>query len=103
MRKITDPSRVVFQDRCTLYQQSGTTKWYCRIKLEDGTWYRLATNEIELSKARDKAIDLFYEAKLKAKNKLPSNTRTFASVAKSIVEKLESLKDTREWKETYKS
>jgi len=103
MRKISDPTRVVLQDRCTLYQQKGTLKWYCRIKLEDGTWYRLATNEISIDKARDKAIDLFYEAKLKAKNKLPSNTRTFASVAKSIVEKLESLKDTREWKETYKS
>ena len=103
MRKITDPSRVVLQDRCTLYQQSGTAKWYCRIKLEDGTWYRLATNEIEISKARDKAIDLFYEARLKSRNKLPSNTRSFTTVAKTIVEKLESLKNTREWKETYKS
>ena len=103
MRKISNPALVVIPSKCALYLQPRSSRYYCRIKLDTGGWYRIATHEIELENAKERALELYYEARIKTKNNLPSNTRTFSAVAKTIVEKLEARKDTLEWKETYTS
>ena len=103
MRKVSNPDLVVVPNRCTLYQQTRSTRWYCRIKMEDGTWYRIATQKFELERAKDRALELYYETRVKSKNNLPTNSRSFSSVAKAIVKRLEALKDTSEWKPTYQS
>ena len=71
--------------------------------MDDGTWYRVATKKIELETAKSRALELYYEATIKGKNNLPQNTRSFSSIAKSIVKKLESMRDTSQWKQTYQA
>ncbi len=88
---------------CALYKQPRSERWYVRIKMDDGTWYRVATKELELEAAKKRALELYYEITIKGKNNLPQNTRSFSSVAKSIVNKLEDMRDTNQWKETYQA
>ena len=88
---------------CSLYKQSRSQRWYARIKMDDGTWYRIATKELELEAAKKRALHLYYEVTIKGQNNLPQNTRSFSSIAKSIVKKLEETKDTTQWKQTYQA
>jgi len=94
--------RTVINNRCVLYKQTRSTKWYCRIKLETGEWYRAATGTDDLEEATEKALKIYYESQVKLKNNLPQTTRSFASVAKSVIASLEELRDTTSWKQTYK-
>ena len=96
-------THVVIPKLCSLYKQPRSTRWYARIKMDDGTWYRVATNELELEAAKSRALELYYEATIKGKNNLPQNTRSFSSIAKSTVKKLESTRDTSQWKQTYQA
>jgi len=96
-------THVVIPKLCSLYKQPRSTRWYARIKMDDGTWYRVATNELELEAAKSRALELYYEATIKGKNNLPQNTRSFSSIAKSIVKKLESTRETMQWKQTYQA
>ena len=73
----------VIPKRCSLYKQPRSERWYARIKMDDGTWYRVATNELELEVANIRALELYYEATIKGKNNLPQNTRSFSSIVKS--------------------
>jgi hypothetical protein len=82
MSRVRDPSLTVIPNRCSLYLQTNSSRYYCRIKLPDNSWYRMATNETELDKAKDKALELYYEARIKGKHKLPTNSRSFQLVAK---------------------
>ena len=96
-------THLVIPKLCSLYKQPRSTRWYARIKMDDGTWYRVATNELELEAAKSCALELYYEATIKGKNNLPQNTRSFSSIAKSIVKKLESTRETMQWKQTYQA
>ena len=71
--------------------------------MDDGTWYRVATKEEGIEAAKNRAIELYYEITIKGKNNLPQNSRSFSSVAKSIVKKLEDSRDTSQWKQTYQA
>jgi len=96
-------THIVIPKLCSLYKQKRSERWYARIKMDDGTWYRVATKELELEAARKRAIDLYYEATIKGKNNLPQNSRSFSSIAKSIVKKLEGMRGTKQWKQTYQA
>lgn len=95
-------NRIVIPNKCVLYKQSRSNKWYCRIKLESGEWYRLATGFEDIEEARNRAHRLYFEAQVKLENKLPQTTRSFTSVANSVIHFLEDLKETTSWKQTYK-
>lgn len=89
--------------KCHLYQRSNTLKWSVRIKVDSGKWERFSTNEYDIDVAREKAMAMYFEAQVKAKNNLPQTTRTFSAVAKAIANELEAKRGTAEWKDTYKS
>jgi hypothetical protein len=95
-------AHTVVPKRCSLYKQPHSDKCYARIKLDSGEWYRLSTEESDVEKATERALSIYYESKVKSNNKLPQNTRTLRSVAKSIVTQLEAKRDTAEWKQIYK-
>jgi hypothetical protein len=38
--------------------------------MDDETWYRVATKELELETAKSSALGLYYEATIKGKNNL---------------------------------
>ena len=71
--------------------------------MDNGTWYRVATKELELETAKSCALELYYEATIKGTNNLPQNTRSFSSITKSIVKKREGMRDTSQWKQTYQA
>ena len=96
-------THVVIPKLCSLYKQPRSTRWYARIKMDNGTWYRVATKKLELEAAKSRALELYYEATVKGKNNLPQNTRSFSSIAKSTVKKLEGMRDTSQWKQTYQA
>jgi hypothetical protein len=95
-------AHTVVPKRCSLYKQARSDKWYARIKLDSGEWYRVSTEVEDLESATERALSLYYESKVKSNNKLPQNTRTLRSVAKNIVSQLEAKSDTAEWKQIYK-
>jgi hypothetical protein len=64
-------THVVIPKRCSLDKQPRSKRWYARIKMDDGTWYRVVTKEIELETAKSRALELYYEATIKGKNNLP--------------------------------
>jgi tetratricopeptide (TPR) repeat protein len=41
--------------------------------MNDGTWYRVASKELELKTAKRRALELYYEATIKGQNNLPLN------------------------------
>lgn len=96
-------THTVIPHRCSLYQQAHSSRWYARIKLENGQWYRASTAETELEAAKLKALKLYYESAVKAQHNLPQSTRSFKSVARAMSHQLEQLKGTLEWKQTYQS
>jgi len=93
----------VIPQKCSLYQQAHSSRWYARIKMENGEWYRASTAETELAAAKDKALKLYYEISIKAQHNLPQNTRSFKSVARTVAKQLEQFKDTADWRQTYQS
>lgn len=93
--------RTVIPKKCVLYKQSRSSKWYCRIKLNDGSWHRAATGFEDLVEATDRAHRLYYETQVKGENNLPQTTRSFSSVAKTVINELESKEGTHDWKKAY--
>jgi len=71
--------------------------------MDDRTWYRCATKALELKTAKSRALELYYEATNKGKNNLLQNTHSFSSIAKSIVKKLEGMRDTSQCKQPYQA
>lgn len=63
----------------------------------------MTTGEKKLAAATDKAHQLYFEARTKVQNNLPIQTKTFSSVAKSIVAQLDEARETDDWKSAYQS
>ena len=95
-------NRTVIPNKCVLYKQTRSNKWYCRIKLENGEWHRAATGCEDIEEARLKAHRIYYESQVKLENKLSQTTRSFSSVARSVIAHLEDIEGTSEWKQTYR-
>ena len=93
--KKSQPTPVI-PKKCVLYKQPRSSKWYCRIKLETGEWYRAATRCDDLEEATTKALEFYYEARIKSKNNILQTTRSFSSVAKSVVIMLQETKQNNE-------
>lgn len=96
-------THAVIPKKCSLYKQPRSDKWWCRIKLDNGKWHRAGTGEEDLDRAKEKALTLYYETQVKSQHNLAQVSRSFLSVAKSVVEKLDSLRDTKDWKQSYQS
>tara|TARA_R110002073_G_scaffold5473_7_gene33758 strand:+ start:370 stop:1599 length:1230 start_codon:yes stop_codon:yes gene_type:complete len=92
----------VLPNKARLYKQSGSKRFYVAIKLNNGKWERKSTGTEDLAQAKEKASALYWEAQALAAHNLPQATRTFSSVAKSVVAELEGTKETHDWKQVYK-
>lgn len=101
MRRKNDELTVI-PDKARLYQQRGSRNYYCRIRLDNGTWERKATGTDDIDEARAIAHGLYREAQWAAQHNFPQTTRTFSGVAKAVVQQLEEKKGTTQWKQTYK-
>lgn len=92
----------ILHNKARLYKQTGSKRFYVAIKLNNGRWERKSTGTEDLAEAKEKASALYWEAQALASHNLPQSSRTFSSVARSLVAELESKRDTPDWKQTYK-
>ena len=58
-------THLVIPKRYLLYKQPRSVRWYSRIKMDDGTSYRVATKELETTKSQ--ALKLHDEVTIKGK------------------------------------
>ena len=82
-------SHSILEGSVVIYKRARSSVWQARLRLDNGTWHRVSTKTADLDEASDKARALYYEAKVKADNKLPQSTRKFASVAKAAIGTME--------------
>ena len=73
-----------------LYTRERSGVWQLRVKLADGKWHRLTTREHELDPAKERALDLYYEARAKQQANLPAASRRFSNVAKLVITQMEA-------------
>lgn len=93
----------VEEGKIRLYKRPNSPYFQTQINNEDGTIRRVSTKEKTVEKATKQAIRLSIETEQAIENNLPTNTKTFSSVAKTIIKELESYRDTDFWKEVYAS
>lgn len=96
-------SHTVIPKKCSLYKQARSDRWWCRVKLDNGKWHRATTGETDLEAAYDKAAHIYHEMRVKSQNNLAPTTRAFNSVAKSVIDHLNSLRNTPDWKQSYQA
>ena len=82
-------SVVLLEDKVVIYQRERSNVWQARVKLADGKWHRQSTREHKEADAKEKALEIYYDARAKAKNNLPQATRRFSNVAKMAIEQME--------------
>ena len=82
-------SLVLLEDKVVIYQRERSSVWQARVKLADGKWHRQSTREHKEADAKEKALEIYYDARAKAKNNLPQATRRFSNVAKMAIEQME--------------
>ena len=68
-----------------IYKRSDDAPYQARIRLSGGNWHRVSTGERNLSDAKEKAMELYYEIRVNKKNNLPPVSRKCSSVAKLTI------------------
>ena len=81
----------VIPSAAVLYQRERSGVWQLRIKLADGKWHRTTTREHDLERARERALDLYYEARAKQQANIPANSRRFSNVAKLVIKQMQEV------------
>jgi integrase len=91
----------VIPGKAILYRRSRSSRWQVRLKLNDGSWHRVSTGELDLEEASTRAITLYYQTQAKAELNLPQTTRRFKSVAELVIRKIEQAKAANRAKKVY--
>lgn len=86
-----------------LYKRERSGVWQLRVKLADGKWHRLTTREHELDAAKERALDLYYEARAKQQANLPAASRRFSNVAKLVITQMEAELAAERGKSVYRT
>lgn len=83
-----DTTHTVIPYELIVYQRGRSAAWQCRYKVA-GTWVRTSTKKRTLNDAQERAREILYEAKIRAKNNLPIITRRFNHVAEMAIARME--------------
>lgn len=73
-----------------LYKRSNSTKWQCRFRLDNGSWFTCTTASDQVAEASTRAIELHHRIDERYSSEEAYLTRTFAWLA---TQELESLRD----------
>ncbi len=93
----------VLENKVVIYTRERSKVWQTRIKLNDGTWYRTSTKRKDIAEAKERALELYYETRARAENKLPQNSRRFSNVAKLAIQQMQDDLDNGRGKVVYKA
>lgn len=91
----------VIPGKAILYRRTKSSRWQVRLKLNDGSWHRVSTGELDLQEASNRAITLYYLTQAKAELNLPQTTRRFKSVAELVIRNIEQAKKANRAKKVY--
>ncbi|WP_367984708.1 tyrosine-type recombinase/integrase [Spiribacter pallidus] len=72
-----------------LYQRERSAVWQLRMKLADGKWHRTSTRVHDVDEAKERALDIYYEARAKQRANLPPTSRRFSSIAEMAIRQME--------------
>lgn len=97
-----DKKITVIEGKAVIYRRGRSSRWQCRIKLKDGTWYRTSTGEVEKDAAFDKAIEFYHNARVKAQENLPQASRRFKSVAQLTITQMKTALEHNRGKKVFK-
>ncbi len=89
--------------KITLYKRERSSVWQARLKLANGKWHRTTTKKHDLEEAKERALEIYYEVKTKAENKIPQVSRRFSNVAKMAIEQMQEELDAGRGKVVYKA
>lgn len=81
--------RLDITEQLYIYLQDNSKRWYARYSVVSGKWISASTKLTDKEQAAEKAREIFYEAKIKAKHGLPSDSRKFKYVAELAIKRME--------------
>jgi len=92
----------VFENKISLYLRKGNPVWQCAFTIE-GHHIRKTTKCEHFDEAKDAAIELYLTARVRAKEGLPTVTKTFSSVAEQAKHSMQKALEAGIGKVTYNS
>jgi hypothetical protein len=85
-----------------LDKRKGSNNWYARLTLQSGQRQVKSTGTDDLEKAKEVALELYYDVQARLKNQLPANTRKFKHVAGFAVKRMQDDLAAGTGKQAYK-
>lgn len=85
-----------------LDKRKGSNNWYARLTLQNGQRQVKSTGTDDLEKAKEVALELYYDVQARLKNQLPANTRKFKHVAGFAVKRMQDDLAADTGKQAYK-
>ena len=83
------PSSVHLRDgECVVYRRHNSPVWYCRYKLQDGSWHRTSTRKASLEYAIQVACELYDLSRFRQRLGLAHNAPDFAEIAHATLQEL---------------
>lgn len=88
------PSSVHLRDgECVVYRRHNSPVWYCRYKLQDGSWHRASTRKASLEYAIQVACELYDLSRFRQRLGLAHNSPDFAQIAHATLLELRNELD----------
>jgi integrase len=83
------PSSVHLRDgECVVYRRHNSPVWYCRYKLQDGSWHRTSTRKASLEYAIHAACELYDLSRFRQRLGLAHSAPAFAQIAHATLQEL---------------
>ena len=101
MAEKKDTTHVLIPHSLVVFQRPRSQIWQCRYQV-DGNWQRESTKQYDLAEAKKVAHDLLVEANVRKKLKAAPITRSFKSIAKQAIFRMQKLIEEGEGKVMYK-
>jgi len=101
MAEKKDTTHVLIPHSLVVFQRPRSQIWQCRYQV-DGKWQRESTKQYDLAEAKKVAHDLLVEANVRKKLKAAPITRSFKSIAKQAIFRMQKLIEEGEGKVMYK-
>ncbi len=91
----------ILEGKAILYKREGTLAWQVRYRVGVKK-LRNTTNEIDINKAKSRAVDIVMNAWFREKNQLPIVSKRFKSVAELAIKRMEEANEAGHGKATYR-
>lgn len=102
MAQKSDDSVHILEGKAILYKREGTPAWQVRYRV-DGKKLRNTTNEIDLDKAKERAVEIVMNAWFREKNQLPVVSKRFKAVADLAIKRMKEANEAGHGKASYQS